>query len=310
MLVSFQTSLVTLVLGVMTSTAACAMQSSFGHRMGFQGAGRRGQFQQWLQNHPVTLPPGARQVQNVAYGSDPAQRLDVYIPAKAHDAPVILMVHGGGWRRGDKAMPGVVQNKVDYFLPKGYIFISTNYRFVPEVNVLTEADDIAHALAYAQQHATEWGGNPSKFVLMGHSAGAHLVALVSSAPSIWKNAGARPWLGTVALDSAAYDVVEIMNRRHFDLYDTAFGSDPKLWQAVSPIHRLETAPPPMLLVCSSERSDSCGPARAFAEKAQSLKGRVTVLPVDLDHGKVNSSVGTPGTMTDRIEGFMKSLGLN
>ncbi|HJU25731.1 MAG TPA: alpha/beta hydrolase, partial [Rhodanobacteraceae bacterium] len=278
---AFKTTITALLLGVMTSTSAVAMQGFFRHRQG------RGQLAN-RNNQPITLPSGARQVQDVAYGSDPLQKLDVYIPANAHNAPVILMVHGGGWRRGNKTAHGVVQNKIDYFLPKGYIFISTNYRMVPQVNVMDEADDVAHALAYAQQHASEWGADPSRFVLMGHSAGAHLVVLVSSVPSIWQGAGAKPWLGTVALDSGAYNVVEIMNRQHFSLYDTAFGSDPKLWEAVSPTLRLQTAPPAsMLLVCDSQRRNDCDGAKAYADKVKSLGGRATVFPVGMRHGEIN-----------------------
>ncbi|HJU26202.1 MAG TPA: alpha/beta hydrolase [Rhodanobacteraceae bacterium] len=297
-----KTTLAALVLGVMISTSAVAMQGFFRHRQGRAQMGNR--------NQPITVPAGARQLQNVSYGSDPLQKMDVYIPANAHNAPVIFMVHGGGWRRGDKTAHGVVQNKVDYFLPKGYVFISTNYRLVPQVNVMDEADDVAHALAYAQQHASEWGADPSRFIVMGHSAGAHLVVLMSSVPSIWQGAGAKPWLGTVALDSGAYNVVDIMNKQHFGLYDTAFGSDPKLWQAASPTLRLQTAPPPMLLVCDSDRKNDCDGAQAYADKAKSLGGKAAVYPVGMRHGEINLDVGTGGALTDRITDFLHSVGLN
>ena len=72
-----------------------------------------------------TLPPGARVERDLAYGSDPAQRLDVYIPARRRSAPIILMVHGGAWMLGDKGNTNVVANKVAYWLPKGYIVAST-----------------------------------------------------------------------------------------------------------------------------------------------------------------------------------------
>lgn len=301
-----KTILTALLLGVMISTSAVAMQGFFRHRQGRAQSGNR----TGNRNQPITVPAGARQLQDVAYGSDPLQKMDVYIPANAHDAPVVFMVHGGGWRRGDKKAHGVVQNKIDYYLPKGYVFISINYRLVPQVNVMDEADDVAHALAYAQQHAGEWGANPSRFVVMGHSAGAHLVVLMSSVPSIWQSAGAKPWLGTVALDSGAYNVVEIMNKQHFGLYDTAFGSDPQLWQAASPTLRLQTAPPPMLLVCDSDRKNDCDGAQAYADKAKSLGGRATVFPVSMRHGEINLDVGTPGELTDQVTGFVRSLGLN
>ena len=259
---------------------------------------------------PVVLPAGARLEKDVAYGSDPLQRFDVYIPEGAANAPVLLMVHGGGWRRGDKGAFGVVQNKVNHYLPKGYIVISTNYRLVPQVDPVVEAEDVAAALAFAQQHAAQWGADPSRFVLMGHSAGAHLVTEVSAVPEIWQKAGAKPWLGTIPLDSGAYNVVQIMEQPHLGLYDTAFGKDRALWEAASPTLRLKGPTPPMLLVCSSRRAISCGQSNAFADRANSLGGSAKVMPVDMSHGEINLNVGVSGSYTDGIDAFLKSLGLN
>lgn len=82
----------------------------------------------------VNLPAGGKQFTDVAYGSDPLQKLDVYVPANVVRAPVIFMVHGGGWVEGDKANHNVVFNKVPYFLGKGFVLVSTNYRLSPAVN--------------------------------------------------------------------------------------------------------------------------------------------------------------------------------
>lgn len=258
---------------------------------------------------PVVLPNGAQLERDVAYGSDPAQHMDVYRPANAQNAPVIFMVHGGGWARGDKEAAGVVNNKVDHWLPKGYLVVSVGYRLVPQVTPLVEADDVARALAFAQGKAKSWGGDPTRFVLMGHSAGAHLVSLLSADPSLATRAGAGPWLGTVALDSAAYNVVEIMEQRHFPLYDKAFGNDRELWRDASPTLRLTRAPVPMLLVCSSRRADSCAQAGGFAEKATALGGRVKVAPIDLRHGEINAQLGTSGGLTTAVDAFLHSLEL-
>ena len=303
-----KTILTVLLLGAVISTTAVAMQGLFRQRAG-RGALGGDDMQDRQDNTPISLPAGARLVQNVAYGSDSKQTMDVYIPSNAHNAPVIFMVHGGAWMIGDKANSGVVQNKIDYFLPKGYIFISTDYRMLPQVGVMTEADDVAQAVAYAQNHASEWGGDPSRFVLMGHSAGAHLVTLLSSVPSIGQGAGVKPWLGTIALDSAAYDVVRIMSSQHQGFYDRVFGSDQSLWQDASPTLRLSSAPPPMLLVCSSVRNNSCDQAAAFADKAKSLGGHVNVVPLALRHRDINVDVGAGGDLTDQVSGFLQSVGL-
>jgi acetyl esterase/lipase len=252
----------------------------------------------------VTVEP------NVAYGSDPAQVMDIYRRTDASNAPVVFMVHGGGWRRGDKAANDVVTNKMKHYTSKGYIFVSTNYRLSSDVNPVEEANDIAQALAFAQQHAASWGGAPAKFVVMGHSAGANLVSLLTAEPDMAKSHDAQPWLGTVALDSAAYNVVTIMDAPHLRLYDQAFDHDQALWVASSPTLQLKTAPAaPMLLVCSSDRADSCPQANAFATKAKSLGGKVTVLPEALRHGNINANLGLPGAYTDSVDAFLHTLGL-
>uniref|UniRef100_UPI0039B64623 alpha/beta hydrolase n=1 Tax=Vibrio vulnificus TaxID=672 RepID=UPI0039B64623 len=89
------------------------------------------------------LPAGSRVLRDQPYGPDPAQRMDVFIPPGARSAPVILMVHGGGWRRGDKAHGRVVDNKVAHWLPAGAIVVSVNYRMLPEADVPTQRDDVA-----------------------------------------------------------------------------------------------------------------------------------------------------------------------
>src|ERR1044071_4568439 len=195
-------------------------------------------------------------LKNLAYGSDVRQQLDVYLPDVAENAPVMFMVHGGAWRYGDKNGEGIVKRKVARWLPQGWIFVSANYRMVPDADPMVQAQDVARALAFAQSQAASWGGDPAKFVVMGHSAGAHLVSLLAVKPSLAFEQGAKPWLGTVSLDSAAFDVVQIMRYpQHPKLFDRAFGSDAALWLATSPLHQLSSASTPILAVCSTRRRD-------------------------------------------------------
>ncbi|MDO8990746.1 MAG: alpha/beta hydrolase [Sideroxyarcus sp.] len=256
------------------------------------------------------LPPGTKLLKDIAYGEADAQKMDVYLPAHAEHAPVILMVHGGGWRRGDKTMSQVVDNKAARWVAQGFIFISINYRMLPKADVLTQADDVARALAAAQSRAAAWGGDPARFILMGHSAGAHLVALLSAAPARAQAQGARSWPGTVVLDSAALDAVKIMQSRHYRLYDKAFGKDEAFWKSASPFHVLSATATPMLLVCSTTRPDKpCDQADAFAARAAALGIRAEVSGQALSHKEVNQKLGLPGAYTDTVELFMRSLGV-
>ena len=273
---------------------------------------RGGLLERWrerqAQSAPAApLPAGTRVVRDVAYGSDPRQRFDVYAPAQAHDAPVILMVHGGGWSRGDKAMPNVVANKVAYWVPRGVVIISVDYRMLPDTKPLEQARDVARALAIAQRRAGDWGGAPDRFVLMGVSAGAHLVSLLAAEPQLAREQGAHPWRGTVSLDNASLDVVQTMNSRHFRLYDEAFGNNPADWLAASPLQQMHSAPAPFLAVCSSRRRDSCPQAHAFVDKVRSLGGRGDVLEEDLTHAEINANLGAPSDYTARVDAFLRSV---
>ncbi|HSN05508.1 MAG TPA: alpha/beta hydrolase, partial [Nitrospira sp.] len=212
----------------------------------------------------VPLPAGARFEHDLSYGTDPQQRLDAYIPAQAKAAPILFMVHGGAWMLGDKGASNFVSNKVARWMPKGYILVSTNYRMSKHPNPLEQADDVARALAFVQAKAPSWGGDPTKVLLLGHSAGAHLVSLVTADSRIVTSQGGAPWLGTISLDSAAFDVVEIMQGKHHGFYDRVFGKNRVFWTDTSPYHRLTTAPAPMLAVCSTKRDDACPQASAFS----------------------------------------------
>lgn len=256
---------------------------------------------------PMALPSGIRVQRNIAYGRDPLQRFDVYLPAHPRHAPVIVMVHGGGWSRGDKAMRSVVEHKVARWVPRGFILVSVNYRLLPQASVQQQVEDIAQALMVAQRRAVDWGGDRERFILMGHSAGAHLVALLTAEPALALARGASPWLGTVSLDSAALDVPAIMRMPHLRLYDRAFGSDPAYWASVSPYQQLRAPTVPTLLVCSSRRRDSCPQARSFAGKAHTFESRSEPLPEDLSHREIDLQLGLDPDYTRAVEQFMASL---
>ncbi|MGI2031780.1 alpha/beta hydrolase [Rhizobium panacihumi] len=257
----------------------------------------------------TALPGGARVQHDVAYGTAPQQRLDLYRPDKpVKDAPVIVMVHGGAWALGSKSASNVIDNKVSHWLPKGVLFVSVETRLLPNADPLSQAEDVASALAFVQQKAASWGGDPQKIVLMGHSSGAHVAMLVTTDSDLARKAKLKPWLATIALDSAALDVTSIMRGDHARLYDRAFGKDPSYWAKASPAAQLRDGQtlPPILLVCSTLRRVSCDQARAFAQKAG---GKAQVLPVALRHEDVNARLGTPGIYTEDVDSFLRRQGV-
>ena len=248
-----------------------------------------------------------RVVRNVRFGPDIRQRFDVYAPPDAKGAPVIFMVHGGGWAYGDKSARGVTENKVARWVPRGFIVISTNYRMLPQADPLEQAKDVARSIAVAQQRVAEWGGDPAKFILMGHSAGAHLVMLLATSPSLTRDLPITPWLGVVSIESGALDIPEIMHEPHARLYDRAFGRDSAYWRAASPIDALAAPATPILLVCSIRRPASCHRSDRFAARADSLGVRVSVLREDLSHADADARLGLDPGYTGAVEAFLRSL---
>lgn len=253
----------------------------------------------------------SNQLSDVAYGEDKKQRFDVYLPANPQNAPIIVMVHGGAWKMGDKKSDNVVQNKMNRWVFKGIIFISLNYRLYPKATPQQQSEDVAQGLTYVQMHAREWGGDPQKIVLMGHSAGAHLVSLVSANPQKYTSLGLQKWLGTISLDTATMDLVQTMEKKHYDFYDDVFGNERNIWVTNSPYYQLERSAPPMLLVCSTVREDKpCESSKPFMIKGTSLGIRVEMSEQPLTHGEINDDLGKSNGYTQRVEQFIRSLGID
>lgn len=253
----------------------------------------------------TTTAPGARVLQDIAYGEHPRQRFDLYLPASGQQAPLIFLVHGGAWANGDKNHPGLIPDKIRHWLPHGYALVSTNYRLVPDASPLDQARDVAQALAYVKRHAGDWKIDPDKTVLLGHSAGAHLVALLAASPDLLGEFQVASVRGAILLDSAAYDVQHVMGKPHPLLYDRAFGSDPEDWKAASPFARLSRGAPPMLAVCSTRHmSAACEQAQRFARRAAAFDVRVDVLPQDLSHMEINRRIGSSTSYTEQIDAFL------
>ena len=242
-----------------------------------------------------------------AYGKDPRQQLDVYLP-KGDCYAWVVMVHGGGWRQGDKAMARTVDNKVARWTNRNIGVVSINYRMLPEAPVETQVEDVRSAIAFLQRKGSTLGLFGS-MILMGHSAGGHLVALVAAQIQTTQKAGIAPWVGTVILDSGTLDVPATMVRARLPLYKNAFGSDEKRWAMLSPMHQLQPGVGPTMIVYSTTRTDDVGlQAQMYAQRLTGFGvSNVQIAGVKLDHAQVNDQLGLDNEYTRVVEGFMGSL---
>ena len=232
---------------------------------------------------------------DVAYGDHPEQRLDVYWPRGVADAPVMIFVHGGGWRRGDKS-GNTIPDKVDFFTGRGWVFVSINYRLLPDGEHPRNVEDVACATAWVHDHISESGGDPDKLFLMGHSAGAHLVSLVATDERRLKAFG-KPLSvvrGVIALDTNAYDLSQASQ-----FHQGVFGDDPPVWRDASPLTHVASGKsiPPFLIFYSRGMGENTNPSRpaqakAFAnELRQAGIAAEVVDATDRNHGEINRWFG-------------------
>ncbi len=207
--------------------------------------------------------PGVLEPRTITYGPYRMQALDYWSPSTPKTAkrpPLIVFVHGGAWSMGSKAS-GTGRWKEAHFPAKGFAFASLDYRLVPTVQVEDQADDIAHALRTLITRADELGFDPHRIVLMGHSAGAHLVALVSTDPAYVSRAGLAMTdiAGTIAVDGAGYDVPQQIATSQAFLYREyvqAFGTDPARQRALSPVFHASAPNVGRFLILHTARADS------------------------------------------------------
>jgi len=176
--------------------------------------------------------------QQLSYGTDRLQAVD-YWPGPSRDAPLVVFVHGGGWSRGDKRMMDG-SDKLAHWHAQGYAVASVNYRLVPEATVEQQAADVATAVAQLKARSEQLGFDPGKIALVGHSAGAHLVALVGTDEQYLRAAGLSfaDIAGVVPLDGAAYDATNYGGAETIftgRMFKQAFGDDPARQARLSPI---------------------------------------------------------------------------
>ena len=223
------------------------------------------------------------------------QTLDVYAPAVGQNHPVVVWVHGGGWQTGDKKE---VANKPRAFVDRGFLFVSVNYRLLPDVTIRQIAADVAKAIRWTHDHAKEYGGDPQMMFVAGHSAGALLVALICTDESYLK-AEKLPLSvikGCVPVDGDTYDVpmqVRTVEQQRADIYRRKFGNEDNQ-KALSPVTHVAKGKniPPFLILHVADHPETRGQSLRLvtALKAAGVSAR-TYPAQGKTHTTINSDLG-------------------
>src|SRR3954468_14780517 len=254
----------------------------------------------------------AREVKRDIPYAAPAQErqvLDVYSPPGAKDLPVVFWIHGGGWQVGDKSD---VQLKPRAFMDKGFVFVSTNYRLLPHVDMGTIVRDIARSIRWVHDHVAEYGGDPRRLLIMGHSAGAQLAALVCTDDRFPKAEGLSLAIikGCVPVYGDTYDVPAIIEtaetrRRVHGLpqatfgHREKFGNDPEKHRDFSAVTHIakDKGIPPFLILHVADHPDTSAQAQRLAAVLKGAGIPVTVFGgKETTHDKLNDDLGTPGDL--------------
>ena len=257
----------------------------------------------------VAAEARARDVQRDIPYADPAQKrqvLDVYSPGEAKNLPVVFWIHGGGWQTGDKSD---VKLKPQWFMDKGFVFVSVNYRLLPAVDMGTLTRDVAKSFRRMTDHIAEYGGDPKRVLVGGHSAGAQLAALICIDERYLKDEGISfdVLKACVPVDGDTYDVpamietaetrwrVHGLPRAKFG-HREKFGNDPAKHQAFSAVTHVAGSKgiPPFLILHVAGHPDVSAQAQRLGNVLKEAGVAVTVFGArETTHTKINADLGRP-----------------
>ena len=245
---------------------------------------------------------------NIRYLDDGHERhvLDIYASADAKNAPVVFWIHGGGWTAGDKSD---VKLKPQWFMDKGFVFVSANYRLLPGVDMGTLTRDVAAAFGWMEKHIAEYGGDPKRVLVGGHSAGAQLAALICTDVRYLKEQGVGfdVLKGCVPVDGDTYDVpamIEVAETRARvhglppikNGHRVRFGDDPakhKDFSAVTHVAKDKGIPPFLLLYVAAHPDTTAQAVRLANVLKEAGVPTATFGAKDSNHVKLNNDLGLP-----------------
>ncbi len=239
-----------------------------------------------------------------ADNADKLQVLDVYSPKDARGLPVVFWIHGGGWQTGDKAD---VQVKPQAFTDRGFVFVSINYRLLPAVDMGTIVRDVAKAVRWVHDHITEYGGDPDRLLIMGHSAGAQLSALICTDERYLKAEGLSLSItkACVPVDGDTYDIpaiIEVAETRwrvhglppaKFG-HREKFGNDPEKHKDFSAVNHVAKGKdiPPFFILHVAGHPDTTAQALRLANVLKDVGLPTTVFAgQETTHNKINADLG-------------------
>jgi acetyl esterase/lipase len=235
--------------------------------------------------------------------------------------PVVFWIHGGGWQQGDKSQ---VKLKPQWFMDKGFIFVSTNYRLLPEVEMATLVSDCAKSLGWVSRHIKQFGGDPKRILVAGHSAGAQLAAILCTDEHWLMAEGMQlsDLIGCIPVDGDTFDIPAIIETAETRLrahgmpmpkygHRLKFGNDPEKHKDFSAVTHVASGKniPPFLILYVSHHPDNTAQAMRFGAVLKDANVPVTLFGAkDTQHVKLNDDLGlTDDPATAALANFLDHL---
>lgn len=252
--------------------------------------------------HAQNVKPNIPYVEN----GHERQVLDIYSPENAKDLPVVFWIHGGGWQTGDKSD---VQIKPKIFNERGFVFVSTNYRLWPDVEMGVLIRDVAKSLGWVHKNISAHGGDPKRIFVMGHSAGAQLAALLCIDDRYLKEEGV-PFdvlKGCVPVDGDTYDLPAIIMTAELRQtlhqlplpkqgHRIKFGNDPAKhidFSAVTHVAK-DKGIPPFLILYVGGHPNTTAQAQRLTNVLKESEIPVTLFGArNTTHSKLSQDLGKP-----------------
>lgn len=257
----------------------------------------------------VTVAFAENVKRDVPYAQPALERqvLDVHAPDGAKNLPVVFWIHGGGWQAGEKTQ---VAEKPRAFMSRGFVFVSTNYRLLPTVDMGTLTRDVAKSLGWVHAHIADYGGDPQRILVMGHSAGAQLAALLCTDQRYLAAEGVPFSVvkGCVPVDGDTYDVPAIIEtaetRRRVHGQPPAksghrekFGNDPALHREFSAVTHIAAGKgiAPFLILHVADHPDTSAQAFRLGAVLKAAGVPVKVFGAkETNHNRLNDQLGVEG----------------
>jgi acetyl esterase/lipase len=263
----------------------------------------------------ITPPCRVKSTLNIAYvpKAGDRQKLDVFRPEGMTKRPVVLMIHGGTWIIGDKNFHGLYRDVAVSLAKEGFVVVAANYRLSPWVKHPEHVKDVARAFTWTRKHIMDHGGDPDNIVLLGHSAGGHLVSLLATDPR-WTEESDRKAIRGVVSVSGVYaipkpdDIAKLaegmmsmggkmplaistlvgQSGKLLNPFPLIFGNDPKVLKEASPMSYIKPGLVPFLvLYAEKEFPFIADTSRDFTAAMQKSKNEVELIKFEKrDHNTI------------------------